>query len=100
MCSSAFSDDSSFFFFLSSNFYFILVNNVLVSGVQQVIQLYVYLFLFQIIFPFRLLQSVKQSYLCYVVGPYWLSVLNIVACMCQSQTLNLSLPHLPPSPHP
>ena len=28
--------------------------------------------LFQILFPFRLLQNTQQSYLCYAVGPCWL----------------------------
>ena len=36
--------------------------------------------LFQILSPFRLLQSVEQSYLCYTVGPCWLFILNIVMC--------------------
>ena len=40
--------------------------------------------LFQICFPLRLLH--KQSSLCYVVGPCWLSILNIVECTCPSQT--------------
>ena len=31
----------------------------------------------------------------YIVGPYWLSILNIVVCICQSQTPNSSL-HLFP----
>ena len=66
----------SFSSFLSIFILYWLINNVLVSGVQ-VIQLYIHLFLFQIILPFRLLQSVKQRYLCYIVGPYWLYVLNI-----------------------
>ena len=36
--------------------------------------------LFQILSPFRLLQSVEQSYLCCTVGPCWLFILNIVMC--------------------
>ena len=48
--------------------------------------------LFQILFPFRLLQNTEQSALCYTVGPCWLSILNIVVCTCQSQTPKLSLP--------
>ena len=35
----------------------------------------------QIPFPFRLLQNIEQSPLCRVVGPYWLSMLNTVACI-------------------
>ena len=62
-------------------------NVVLVSGVQQgdsVICIHVSI-LFQILFPFRVLQSTEQSSLCYTGGPCWLSVLNIAACTCQSQ---------------
>ena len=47
-----------------------MINNVLVSGVQQsdsVVQIYVSL-LFQTLFPFRLLQSTEQSSLCYTAG--------------------------------
>ena len=49
--------------------------------------------LFQILFPFRLLQSIEQSSLCYTVGLCWISILNIALCIFQSQTFNLSLPH-------
>ena len=52
---------------------------LLVSGVQQsdtVIHIHVSI-LFQILFPFRLLQSIEQSSLCYTVGPCWFSILNI-----------------------
>ena len=55
-----------------------MINNVLVSGVQQsdsVIHIYVSILfffyvsiLFQILFPFRLLQSIEQSSLCYTAG--------------------------------
>ena len=33
---------------------------------------------------FRLLQSIGQSSLCYTVGPWWLSILNIPVCTYQS----------------
>ena len=46
---------------------------------------YIYI-LFQILFPFKLLQSIEQSSLCYTVGPCWLSILNTAVCTCQSQT--------------
>ena len=71
---------------------------VLVSGVQQrdsVVHIHVSI-LFQILFPFRLLQNIEQNSLCYAVGPYWLSILYIVVCICQSQTPTLSRPHLSP----
>ena len=48
--------------------------------------------IFQIPFPFRLLQSIKQSSLSCTVGSCWLSVSNVAACTCRSQTPNLSLP--------
>ena len=76
-----------------------MINNVvLVSGVQQsdsVIHIYVSI-LFQILFPFRLLYNIEQSFLCYTVGPCWLSILDIAVCTCRSQTPNLSLPPLSP----
>ena len=58
-----------------------MINNVvLVSGVQQgdSVTLHIHVsILFQILFPFRLLQNIEQSSLCYTVGPCWLSSLNI-----------------------
>ena len=48
--------------------------------------------LFQIIFPFGLLQNIEWPSLCYTVGPGWLFMLNIAVCTCQSQTPNLFLP--------
>ena len=57
-----------------------LSNVVLVSGVQQshsVLHIHVPI-LFQILFPLWLLQNVEQSSLCYIVGPCWLPILNIV----------------------
>ena len=72
-----------------------LINSVmLVSGVQQsdsIIHIQVSI-LFQILFPFWLLQNIEQSSLCYSVGPCWLSILNIVVCTCVSQTPSISLP--------
>ena len=51
---------------------------------------------FQILCPFRLLQNVEYSSLCYTVGPCWLSILNIVVCICLAQTpTNLSHPTFP-----
>ena len=50
--------------------------------------------LLKILFPFKLLQSTKQSFLCYTVGPCWLSILNIAVFSYQFQTPNVSLPTL------
>ena len=52
--------------------------------------------IFQVIFPFRLLHTIDQTYhstfpVLYTVGPCWLSILNITVCTCQSQTPYLSL---------
>ena len=45
------------------------------------------------LFSYRLLQNTEYSSLCYSVGPYYLSILYIVVCICYSQhmLLNLSL---------
>ena len=66
---------------------------VLVSGVQQndsIIHIHVSI-LFEILFPFRLLQNIEQSSLCYTVGSCWLSILKRVVCIYSSQTHNVSL---------
>ena len=42
--------------------------------------------IFQILFPFSLLQNNEQSSLCCTVGPCWLSIVYIAVCVCQSQT--------------
>ena len=78
------------------NFFFIEVeliyNIMLVSGVQQsdsdiyicicvCVCVYIYI-LFQILFPYRLLQNIQYSSLCYTVNPHCLSILYIVVCIC------------------
>ena len=42
---------------------------------------HIYLFLFQILFPHRLLQNIEYNSLCYTVSPYWLSILYILLCV-------------------
>ena len=42
------------------------------------------------------LQSIEKSSLCYTVGPYCLSILYILVCICQSQSPSLSLPPFSP----
>ena len=54
---------------------------------STVIQLYIYAYLSQ---------ETEYSSLCYTVGPFCLSILYIVVCICQSQTLNPSLSHTLP----
>ena len=72
-------------------------NVVLVSDVQQT-ESVTHIHIsnnFQILFPYRSLQSIEQSSLCYTVGPYQLSTVYIVVCICQSNLQFLSSP-LPP----
>ena len=60
-----------------------MINNILlVSGIQQSDSIINISILFQIPFPFRLLQTIELSSLCYAVGPSWLLILNIA---CQPQ---------------
>ena len=77
-----------------------LINNVLVSVYSKVIQLYIYIYplFFQILFPYRPLQCIEQSSLCYTVGSHQLSILYIVSVVyiCQSQSPNSSHPTLSP----
>ena len=54
---------------------------MLVSGVQQSDAVIQYI-LFQILFPYRLLQDNEHSSLYYTVGPCWLSILYVVVCIC------------------
>ena len=62
------------------------INNiVMISDVQESNSVTLVSVLFQIIFPFRLLYNIKQSSLCYTIGPFWLFILNAVVCECQSQ---------------
>ena len=73
----------------------LLIYNVLVSAIQQTESImHIRASFFQILFPFRLLENIEQDSLCYTVGPCWLSILNIVVCICQSQTPNLFLSDL------
>ena len=64
------------------------INNVvIVSGEQRrdpAIHIHVSILL-QPILPPRLPHNIEQSSLCYTVGPFWLSILNIALCPCPSQ---------------
>ena len=40
-----------------------------------------FFFLFQILFPYRLLHNIEYSSLGYTVGACWLCMLNVVACI-------------------
>ena len=56
---------------------------------------HIYMYFFLIFFHFDLSQDVEYSSLCFTVGPCCLSVLYILVYICQSQTSNTSLFHLP-----
>jgi len=61
-----------------------------ISGVcSKMIQIYI--FFFNILFHYRLLQDIEYRSLCYRVGLCWLPILYIVVCVFQPQTPNLSL---------
>ena len=63
-------------------------NDVTVSGGQQrdpAIHIHVFI-LPQTPLPSRLPHNIEQSSMCYIVGPCWLSILNISVCTCPSQT--------------
>ena len=47
---------------------------MLVSGVPHTDLITLYFF--QILFPYRLLQNIEYSSLCYTLGPCWLSILH------------------------
>ena len=73
-----------------------MINNVvLVLGVQQsdsVIHIHVSI-LFQIIFPFRLLQNIEQHSLCYTVGPYIMVTFidHLLRTSCFANIIQLNL---------
>ena len=48
---------------------------------SKVIQLYICIFLFHILFHYGLSQDIEYSFLCYTVGPCCLSILYIIVCI-------------------
>ena len=46
---------------------------------------YVYIIIFQTVFHYGLLQDNEYSSLCYIVGPFWLSILYIVVYIINSK---------------
>ena len=38
--------------------------------------------LFKVLFHYRLLQDIEYSFLCYIVDPFYLSILCIKVCIC------------------
>ena len=90
-----------FFIFFYKNFIEIqLIYNVLVSGIEQselVIHKQISI-LFQILFPYKSLQSTAQSSLHLTIGPYQLSVLCIQLPVLYTVCLSTPISHfiLPP----
>ena len=70
-----------------------IYNIVLVSSVQyndSYTYLHIFIYIFQILFPYKLLQNIEYHSLCYTVGPYYLfyiysrslvSILYIAVCV-------------------
>ena len=70
-----------------------LINNVVFQAHSRVIQLCMYLF--QILFSFRLLQNIKQSSLC-SIAEFWNKMFtagNIRLCVCTSRSVMSSYLH-------
>ena len=73
----------------------LIYDGVLVSGIQQSDSIYicVYIFFFQILFYYRLVQDTEHSSLCYAVGPsclFYVSSVYLLIPDCHS-----ILPHHP-----
>ena len=82
-------------FFLT--FYFVLgysrlTNNVMIvlGGLWRDSVIHIHVSILQTPLPSRLPHNIEQGSLCYTVGPYWQSILNIAVCTCPSQTPSLS----------
>ena len=50
--------------------------------IQVEICIFIEVSLFQILLPYRLLQNIEYSSLCYIVVPCWLFIVYIVVCIC------------------
>ena len=59
-----------------------IYNAVFVSEIQHSDSVIHVSIVFQVLFSFKLLQDIKQSSLCYEIGPYWLSIVYVVVCIC------------------
>ena len=56
-------------------------NAVSASGVQQSV-LYINIYIYQILFPYKLLSNIEYISLWFTVGPCWLYILCIIQHMC------------------
>ena len=71
----------AFLFFFNCIEAWLIYNVVLISAVQQVTQLHIYLYSFSYSFPL-VYQDIKYSSLCYRVRPCCLFILYILAFIC------------------
>ena len=54
------------------------------------------MYVFNILFHYRLLQGTEYSSLCYTISPCYTSILYRIVCICWSQVPNFSLLYLSP----
>ena len=69
--------------------------SVLISAVQQRIQLHTYIHSLLYSFPLCFVPGIECSCQCYTVGPCCLSILYATVCVCQPLTPTPSLPPIP-----
>jgi len=50
--------------------------------IQIELRIFIEVILFQVLFPYRLLQNTEYGSLCYIVGPCWLFTVYRVVCIC------------------
>ena len=75
-----------FFSYIFFNFFLVKVqliySVVLISAVQQSDSvIFVYTFFFNVLFRYGLSQDIEYSFLCYTLGPCFLSILNVMVCI-------------------
>lgn len=73
----------SFYLFYKYSYFTMLCSFQVYSERDSVIYVCIW---FQVIFPFRLLQQIEYSPLCYTAGPWHLPLLYTVACTCKRWT--------------
>ena len=92
MTTKKFQEKLYFLFLIFNGVQLIQLHQFQVHSKVNPLYIYIYPLFFQILFPYRSLQSIEQSSLCYTVGSYQLSIFYIVVCICQYQPSNLSSP--------
>lgn len=61
---------------------------ILLHSILHIYIYYIYIFIFVCILPYKLLQGIEYTFLCYTVDPRWLSVLY-VTCSNFQGTLSM-----------